>query len=302
MDYAKEIRRLAEENDAVILAHNYQLPEIQDVADIVGDSLGLSIDAAETEKSMIVFCGVHFMAETAYMLSPDKTILLPVADAGCPMADEISGEQLREFKAEHPGATVVCYVNSTAAVKAESDIACTSGNALNVIKSIDNDRILFVPDRNLGHYVSRFTDKEIICWDGCCPVHDKAVVSGVKELKAKYPDALVVAHPECPPDTIDIADHVCSTSGIFDYCRNSDATSFIIATEEGVGYRLRKESPDKEFFFAYDNFVCEDMKKTTIKDLYNALLHKKNVITVDKEVSEKGRRCIERMLEVPRSE
>jgi quinolinate synthase len=301
MDYKKEIRRLAEEKDAVILAHNYQIDDIQEIADITGDSLGLSIEAAKTDKSVIVFCGVHFMAETAYMLSPDKTVLLPEAAAGCPMADMITGEKLREFKQKHPGAATVCYVNTSAEVKAESDICCTSANAVNVIKHIDNDKIIFVPDRNLGHYVSRFTDKEMILWQGWCPIHQRTTELEVRQLKGKYPDAPVVVHPENPPEVVDLADHVCSTSGVYTYCRESDAKRFIIATEEGVGYRLRLENPDKEFIFAYKGFVCKNMKKTSLKSVYEALLHKQNIVTVPEEIRLKGVKCIERMLEVPRN-
>lgn len=301
MDYISEIKRLKKERDAVILAHNYCVPEIQDIADITGDSLGLSIDAANTENSVIVFCGVHFMAETAFMLAPDKTVLLPAADAGCPMADMVEATALKELKAKHPGVPVVCYVNSSAAVKAESDICCTSANAVNVVQSIDSNKIIFVPDKNLGHYVSRFTDKEIILWDGYCPVHDKSTAEDVAKLKIENPDALVVAHPECPAGVIDLADHVCSTSGIFEYCKNSDSDTFIICTEMGVNHRLQKENPDKTFLYAYKEFICEDMKKTGLKELYECLKDMKNSVTVDEDVRVKGVKSIERMLEVPRN-
>ncbi len=302
MDYKAEIKRLAKERDAVILAHNYQIDDIQEIADIVGDSLGLSIEAAKTSNKVIVFCGVHFMAETAHMLAPEKTVLLPRMDAGCPMADMITGEKLAEFKAQHPGATTICYVNSTAEVKAQSDLCCTSGNAVNVVKSVQTDKILFVPDKNLGHYVQRFTDKEIILYPGFCPIHNRVTEKEINELKAKNPDAVVVAHPECPPSVVDMADHVCSTSGIYGYCKEHPSKKFIIATEEGVGYRLRKENPDKEFLFAYSGFTCKNMKKTTLKDVYECLLNMNNVITVDKDVAEKAVTCIERMLAIPRSE
>jgi quinolinate synthase len=302
MDYKAEIRRLAKERDAIILAHNYQIDDIQDIADIVGDSLGLSIEASKVQNKVIVFCGVHFMAETASMLAPDKTVLLPNLEAGCPMADMISGARLREFKQEHPGAATVCYVNSTAEVKAESDLCCTSGNAVNVIKSIDADKIIFVPDKNLGHYVSRFTDKEIILYPGFCPIHNRLTPLQVERMMEKYPEAEFVAHPECPPAVVDMAHHVCSTSGLYPYCKNSSKKQFIIGTEEGVGYRLRKENPDKEFIFAYDGFTCKNMKKTTLKHVYECLLNMSNVITVDAEVSKKAVTCIERMLAVPRNE
>jgi len=193
----KEIKKLAKERDAIILAHNYQIDDIQEIADITGDSLGLSIEAAKTSNKVIVFCGVHFMAETAHMLAPEKTVLLPRLDAGCPMADMITGEKLREFKAQHPGATTICYVNSSAEVKAESDLCCTSGNAVNVVKSVKTDKIIFVPDKNLGHYVQRFTDKEVILYPGFCPIHNRVTEKELVALKAKHPDAVVVAHPEC---------------------------------------------------------------------------------------------------------
>lgn len=301
MDYRKEIKRLAAEMDAVILAHNYQPAEIQEIADIAGDSLGLSIQAAQTDKSTIVFCGVHFMAETAYMLSPQKTVLLPEINAGCPMADMITADKLREFKKQHPNAAVVCYVNTTADVKAESDICCTSANAVNVIRHVDADEIIFVPDRNLGHYVSRFTDKKMILWQGWCPIHNRTTELEVRQLKEKYPDALVVAHPENPPSVVELADHVCSTSGIYTYCRESSNKRFIIATEEGVRYLLEKQNPDKEFIFAYDGFICKNMKKTTLKSLYEALLYKQHVITVPEDIREKGVRCIQKMLDIPRN-
>ncbi|PLX68288.1 MAG: quinolinate synthase [Denitrovibrio sp.] len=302
MDYRSEIKKLAKEKDAIILAHNYQIDEIQEIADIVGDSLGLSIEASKTDKSVIVFCGVHFMAETAHMLAPDKTVLLPNLDAGCPMADMITGEKLREFKKDYPDATTVCYVNSSAEVKSESDLCCTSGNAINVIKSVDSDQIIFVPDKNLGHYVQRFTDKEIILYPGFCPIHNRLTPKQVEEIMAKYPNAEFVAHPECPPAVVDMADHVCSTSGLYTYCKNSDSKQFIIGTEKGVGYRLRKENPDKEFIFAYDEFICKNMKKTSLKNVYDCLSNMENVITVDAEVTKKAVTCIERMLAIPRNE
>ena len=301
MDLKAEIKRLAKERDAVILAHNYQPDEIQEIADIAGDSLGLSIEAAKTNNKVIVFCGVHFMAETASMLAPEKTVLLPRMDAGCPMADMITGEKLAEFKAQHPGAVTVCYVNSTAEVKAQSDLCCTSGNAVNVIKSIQADRILFVPDKNLGHYVQRFTDKEIILYPGFCPIHNRVTVPEIQQLKREHPDAVVVAHPECPPSVVDIADHVCSTSGIYSYCKESPAQKFIIATETGVGYRLRLENPEKTFLFAYEGFTCKNMKKTSLQDVYDCLLNMGNVVKVDAETARKAVTCIEKMLAIPRN-
>jgi len=302
MDYKAEIKRLAKERDAIILAHNYQTDDIQEMADIVGDSLGLSIEASKVSNKVIVFCGVHFMAETAHMLAPDKTVILPNLDAGCPMADMITAEKLREFKKLHPDAATICYVNSSAEVKAECDLCCTSGNALNVVKSVENDKIIFVPDKNLGHYVQRFTDKEIILYPGFCPIHNRLTPIQVEKLMAEYPEAEFVAHPECPPAVVDMANHVCSTSGLYPYCKNSKSKQFIIGTEEGVGYRLRKENPDKEFIFAYEGFRCKNMKKTTMKHVYESLVNMTNVITVDKDVAEKAVGCIQKMLDIPRNE
>lgn len=301
MDIKKEIRRLLKEKDAVLLAHNYQIDDIQEIADFTGDSLGLSIEASKVKNKTIVFCGVHFMAETAYILSPDKQVLLPEIDAGCPMADMVTAEGLREMKKKYPGVPVVCYVNSSAEVKAESDICCTSANAVNVVKSLDTDKVIFVPDKNLGHYVSRFVDKEIILWEGYCPIHNRVTKKEILELKEKYPDAIFVAHPECPPEVVDLADHVCSTSGVYKYVKESDNKRFIIGTEEGVGYRLRKENPDKEFIFAYKGFQCKNMKKTTLKKVYDALIKEQYVITVDEVIREKALKSIKRMLDIPRN-
>lgn len=301
MDIKAEIKKLAKERDAIILAHNYQIDEIQEIADFTGDSLGLSIEASKVKNKTIVFCGVHFMAETAYILSPDKTVLLPEKDAGCPMADMVTAEELRKMKDKFPGVPVVCYVNSSAAVKAEADICCTSANAVNIVKSIDSDRIIFAPDMNLGHFVSRFVDKEIILWEGFCPTHRRLTSKEVLELKSKYPDAVFIAHPECNPDVIDLADHVCSTSGFYTFVKQSDKKRFIIGTEKGVLYKLKKENPDKEFIMAYDTFQCKNMKKITLKSLYNSLKDMKYIIKVDEEERLKAYNSIKRMLEVPRN-
>lgn len=301
MDLKQEIRKLLKEKNAVLLAHNYQIDDIQEIADFTGDSLGLSIEASKVKEDIIVFAGVHFMAETAYMLSPNKKVLLPEIDAGCPMADMVTAEELREFKAKYPGVPVVCYVNSSAEVKAESDICCTSANAVNVVKSIDSDRVIFVPDRNLGHYVSRFVDKEIILWNGFCPIHERVTRRDLEMLKSEHPDAIVVLHPECPPDVIELADHVCSTSGVYTFCKESKHKKFIIGTERGVGYRLRKENPDKEFYFAYSPFQCKNMKKTTLKKVYDSLVEEKYEIKVEEDIRKKAVLSIERMLQVPRN-
>jgi quinolinate synthase len=243
----EEIRRLAKERNALLLAHNYQRDEVQEIADITGDSLALSMEAAETDRDVIVFCGVHFMAESAAILAPDKTVLLPRLDAGCPMADMVTAEGLRELKKQHPKATVVTYVNSTAAVKAESDICCTSSNAVNVVNSLDADEVILVPDRNLGHYIAEHTDKTCYFWEGYCPTHERLSADAVKKAQQDYPDALFMAHPECPQEILKLADHICSTSGMYEFARQNPAKKFIVGTEMGILYRLRRENPDKEF-------------------------------------------------------
>ncbi len=243
----KEIRSLLKDRNGVLLAHNYMRDEVQEIADITGDSLALSMEAAKTDAQVIVFCGVHFMAESASILSPEKTVLLPRLDAGCPMADMVTVEGLMEIKKEHPEAPVVTYVNSSAAVKAESDICCTSANAVRVVNSLPQQEVIFVPDRNLGRYAASFTDKTFHFWDGFCPTHERLKATAVLELKEQYPDALFVCHPECNPAVSALADHVCSTSGMYDYCRKSPAKRIIIGTEAGILYRLRKENPEKEF-------------------------------------------------------
>ncbi|RME38672.1 MAG: quinolinate synthase NadA, partial [Deltaproteobacteria bacterium] len=268
----EKIRRLCAERDALLMAHNYQRDEIQEIADITGDSLGLSMEAARTDKKVIVFCGVHFMAESAAILAPDKTVLLPRVDAGCPMADMVTAEGLRELKAQHPDATVVTYVNSSAAVKAESDICCTSSNAVNVARTLDAKKLLLVPDRNLGRYIARHVpDKECICWEGYCPTHDRLKVEDVQKARAEHPEALFMAHPECAPDVLELADHICSTSGMYEFARKSDARSFIVGTEMGILYRLRKENPDKEFILPSKSLVCPNMKLTSLEDVLQAL-------------------------------
>lgn len=301
MDLKKEIKKLAKERDAIILSHNYQIDDIQEIADFTGDSLGLSIEASKVSNKVIVFCGVHFMAETAYILSPDKTVLLPEKDAGCPMADMVTAEGLRKMKERFPGVPVVCYVNSSAEVKAESDICCTSANAVNIVKSLDADKIIFAPDMNLGHYISRFVDKEVILWEGFCPIHRRLTSKEILELKEKHPDAIVVVHPECNPDVVDLADHVCSTSGFYTYIKNSKNKKFIIGTEKGVLYKLKLENPDKEFILAYDTFQCKNMKKITLKSVYESLRDMKYSITVDDSIRVKAYNAIKRMLEVPRN-
>jgi len=294
----EEIAALKKERNAVILAHNYQRDEVQEIADICGDSLGLSRQAATTEADVIVFCGVHFMAESAAILSPQKTVLLPVEEAGCPMADMIDLPRLREMKAKHPDAAVVTYVNSSAEIKAESDVCCTSANAVNVVNSIDADKIIFTPDRNLALYVARFTDKEVIPYDGFCPTHHLINPGSIVRAKEEHPDALVVVHPECLPEVIDQADHVCSTSGMYRFAAESDAGEFIIGTEAGILYRLRKDNPGKEFFPTSKHILCPNMKITTLDSLAQSLRYMQYKVEVPEEIAKKARKALDRMLEV----
>ncbi|HBA88973.1 MAG TPA: quinolinate synthase [Geobacter sp.] len=294
------IKTLLKERNAVLLAHNYMRDEVQEIADITGDSLALSMEAARTDADVIVFCGVHFMAESASILSPQKTVLLPRLDAGCPMADMVTVEGLVELKAKLPGVPVVTYVNSSAAVKAESDICCTSANALKVVQSLPEQEIIFAPDKNLGSYVARFTDKRFHLWEGYCPTHERLKPEVVRELKAKHPDAPFVCHPECNPAVVALADHACSTTGMYDYCQKSDARKFIIGTEAGILWRLRRDNPDKEFILASPALVCPNMKLTSLEDVLEALETMKPVVKVPEEIRIPAKRALDRMLAIPR--
>lgn len=299
-----EIFRLQKERGAVILAHNYQNPEIYEVADFIGDSLGLSASAMRSEAEVIMFCGVHFMAESAAILNPGKTVLLPRLDAGCGMADMVTARDLRGMKERHPGAAVVCYVNSSAAVKAESDICCTSSNALEVVRSLPEKRILFVPDKNLARYVQGLVpEKEIIPWEGWCPIHHELKAADLAALKAAHPHAEIVAHPECQEDMLSLADSVTSTTGMLDLARRSPAKEFIFVTECGMANMLRREVPGKTFLPVCS--ICPDMKKIGLADVRDALLHMKHRITVPESVAERARLALERMMAVkpaPRSQ
>ena len=297
----KEIGHLLKEKNAILLAHNYQRPEIQDIADLTGDSLGLSIEAAETEAEIIVFCGVHFMAETASILSPDKVVLLPVISAGCPMADMITPESLAEKKRELSGVPVVSYVNSPASVKAESDICCTSANAIQVVNSLaGHDTILMTPDKNLARYTQRYTDRKIVYWEGFCPYHDMLTAEQVKVVKNDHPRALFLAHPECRPEVIDLADEVRSTSGILDHARKAGNKEFIIGTETGIIHTLKTQNPDKVFIPADERMICSDMKKIQLTDIVNAILATSPVVKVEEDIRVRAKRAVERMLKVPR--
>lgn len=296
--WMEEIHRLKRDRQAVILAHNYQPGEIQDLADFTGDSLELSRKAAACPAPVIVFCGVYFMAETAAILSPDKTVLLPDPSAGCPMADMIDGPSLRAWKARHPRAHVVCYVNSSAEVKAESDICCTSSNAERVVASIPGE-ILFVPDRHLGGWVSRRLNRPLELWNGFCPTHARILPDYVSQLRAEHPEALVLAHPECREEVTALADEVLSTGGMLRFAKASAAQAFIVATEVGLLHRLRIENPGKQFFAATPNASCPNMKKTTLEKIARALDSGSPRVQVPEPVCSMARRSIARMLELP---
>ncbi len=294
-----EIRRLAREKEAVLLVHNYQRPEVQDVADITGDSLGLSRQAAASAARMIVFCGVHFMAETAAILAPERPVILPEIRAGCPMADMVDVEGLQALKDEHPGAVVVSYVNTSAAVKAISDICCTSANAARIVQSIPPDReIIFTPDENLGSWAARKAGREMILWPGFCPTHEWIKVSDVEEARAAHPGAKVVVHPECRPEVSAIADAVESTSGMIRFCREDDAKEYLIGTELGMLYRLSQDCPGKVFYPVTEVSVCRNMKMTTLDKVLGALRSEGPVVTVDPETRAKALRAVQRMIEV----
>jgi len=292
------IGELKEKRKAVILAHNYQLGEVQDIADFVGDSLELSQKAAKTDGNVIVFCGVHFMAETASILCPDKVVLLPDMGAGCLMANMITAERLREKKKEHPQAVVVCYVNSTAEVKAESDICCTSANAVQVVESLDAREILFVPDQYLGHYVSSKTGKKMILWPGFCPTHVRIRPEMIKRLKQEYPQAKVVVHPECIPETIALADEVLSTGGMCRYARRDEVHEMMVGTEVGIIHRLRKENPVKRFIPISEQAICPHMKLITLERVLWSLEEMSPEVKVPEEIRPRAKAAVDRMLEV----
>jgi len=292
------IKKLKEERKAVILAHNYQIGEVQDIADYVGDSLGLSQKAAQVKEDVIVFCGVHFMAETAAILSPEKTVLIPEIEAGCPMADMITASQLKEWKKKYPGSKAVCYVNTTAEVKAECDICCTSSNVLKVVESLDDDEILFAPDKNLAFYVARHTEKKIIPWDGYCYVHHFIRSRDIKEKKRLYPEAEVWSHPECRPEVINLSDKVLSTGGMIKEARNTRKKEIIVATEAGIIYRMKKENPDKNFYPAKDLALCANMKKINLEKVLRSLEEMIYRVEVPEEISKRARGAIQKMVQI----
>ena len=302
-DLKDKINALLHERKAILLAHNYQRPEVQDIADLCGDSLELSIKASQTDAAVIVFCGVHFMAETASILCPDKKVLLPAFDAGCPMADMITAEKLRQKKAEistGKGLVVISYVNTTAEVKAESDICCTSANAIKVADSVDPDLPIFMtPDKNLAQYTKKHTRRDIAYWEGYCPIHNNLTVAQVRGTKAAHPEALFLAHPECPPEILDLADEVKSTSGMIAYAGNSESREFIIGTEVGILHPLSKANPDKLFLPADPGMICSDMKKIGLREILTALQTMQPEVKVPKEIREKAKGAVDRMLAIP---
>jgi len=290
--------QLKKERNAIILAHYYQRDEIQEVADFRGDSFLLAQKAAETDADVIVFCGVHFMGESAKILAPNKTVLVPDERAGCPMADMVNADGLRELKRKHPNAAVVSYINSSADVKSETDICCTSANAVKVINAVDAEEIIWVPDKNLGNYVSKFTNKKMIIWEGYCNTHDMLTVKDVVEMKAKYPNAQFVVHPECRPEVVAMGDFVGSTTAIIKYCRDSETQEFIVGTEDGTGYQLRLDSPHKQFHFATKYLVCPNMKVNNLKKVVRCLETMQPEIHVPEHVADKARLSLQRMLQV----
>ena len=294
----EQILKLKKEKNAVILGHNYQRGEVQDIADFVGDSLELSQKAAGTDADVIVFCGVHFMAETASILCPDRTVLLPDAGAGCPMANMITADQLRQKKKELPRATVVTYINSTAGVKAESDFCCTSANGVKVVAQIDNDEILFIPDQYLGDFIARRTGKEMTLWPGYCPTHVIILPEDIIKRKKEYPQAKVVVHPECRPDVIALSDETLSTSGIIRYAGREDVSELIVGTEVEILHRLKKENPDKKFIPASEKAICPNMKLITLDKILHSLETMTPEVKVPEEIRVKAKAAVDRMLAI----
>ncbi|MEW5767516.1 MAG: quinolinate synthase NadA [bacterium] len=296
--YIEKINQWRRARNAIILAHNYQRPEIQDIADFVGDSLDLSRKAAKTEADVVVFCGVRFMAETAAIISPQKKVLLPAKEATCPMVQAVSRQGVIEMKRQHPGATTVCYVNTSAEVKAEADICCTSANVVKVVASLGDEEILFIPDKHLGKYAAHQTGKNICSWDGFCPTHIKLSVEDVKDQLKKHPEAEVLVHPECLFEVIELANQALSTNGMVAYAKQSSAKEFIIGTETGLIYRLAKENPDKKFYPASENMICPNMKLTTLERVAHSLEAMECQVVISNEIRRPAQKALNRMLEV----
>ncbi|NLT36866.1 MAG: quinolinate synthase NadA [Methanomassiliicoccus sp.] len=295
------IMELKRERNAVILAHNYQIPEIQDIADFVGDSLGLAVEAAKTDAEVIVFCGVDFMAESAKVLNPQKVVLHPEQKARCPMAAMCEPDALRLLKKDFPRAEVVAYVNTSAECKAEADVCCTSSNAVKVVNTLDSDLVIFIPDENLASYVQRYTEKDIIPWPGYCPTHDAITVEKLSKLKEEHPGAVILVHPECRPEVIDMADAARSTEGMLNYIRDSPKTEFIIGTEQDMVHRLKKELPAKTYY-TVTGAVCPTMKLITLENIIAALETMTPEITLDAELMERAKRPLQRMLDIGRGD
>lgn len=302
MSIRDEILRLKTEKNAIIMAHNYQRPEVQDIADFLGDSFALARKARETDADVIIFCGVDFMAEAAAILNPDKTVVMANRESRCPMAGMVDLEKLRKMKEEHPNAKVVAYVNTTAETKAESDVCCTSANAVRIVEKIDADEIIFIPDRHLGEYVqSQVSHKKVILWPGYCYAHEEIVPELITNLKNEHPDAVVMIHPECPMETIKMADHVFSTGGMVRYAGESEAREFIVGTEEGMAYRLQTLFPDKRFY-AVEQSVCHNMKKIHLEDVLKALETLEPAVKIPEGIAERAKIPLELMLELGRSD
>ena len=293
------VMELKKQRNAVILVHNYQRPEMFRIADYIGDSLGLSVAAAKTDADVILFCGVKFMAETAKVLSPNKTVLLPNLDAGCSLADMATVGKLKEVKSKYPDAAVVSYVNTTADVKALSDICCTSANAIEVVNSLPHKQIIFLPDKNLGKYVQQHTDKEIVLWDGYCFVHDKLDAETLMEFKQRYPDAKVIAHPECKDELLKLSDHICGTGGMAKFAKSDGSKNFIVVTECGMTDKLRQDVPEKNFL-SFCN-VCPYMKSTTLSLVVRSLMHNSHEITLPEHIIRDARKAIDRMLAISKN-
>ncbi|HEX9948946.1 MAG TPA: quinolinate synthase NadA [Thermodesulfobacteriota bacterium] len=295
----KDILALKQERNAVIVAHNYQIDDVQALADVIGDSFALSKYCASVPQDVIVFCGVHFMAESAKILSPQKTVLLPEINAGCPMADMVTAEDVRALKRNHPHAAVVCYINTSAAVKAESDICCTSSNAVKVIQSLAEEEIIFVPDKNLGNYIAKkVPEKRMIIWDGYCVTHHRVTLEDVQKAKKAHPDAVLLVHPECRPEVVELADFVGSTRQIIDFAAASKEKKFIIGTEMGVLFSLKRNNPEKTFYLLSPGLICPNMKRTRLESVYNALKQMRYPIELAEEILVKARTSLERMLKV----
>jgi quinolinate synthase len=293
-----KIKKLKDQKNAIILAHNYQLGEVQDIADYVGDSLGLSKKAAESDSDIIVFCGVHFMAETAAMLCPQKKVLIPDIKAGCPMARMITAKDCRSLKNKHPEANIVCYINTTADVKAESDVCCTSSNAIKIVESLPVSEIIFIPDKYLAHYVASKTSKRIIPWNGFCPTHARILPEHILLQKSRYPTAKVLVHPECRPEVLDLADEILSTGGMCKYAKEYSDQDIIIGTEIGILYRLRKENPDKNFYPATDYAICPNMKRTTLEKVLWSLEDMKYEIKIPEKIRLPAMQAVNKMLKI----